>query len=153
MLSRPPRALAPVSSPPSGSATLSGRKMSRITGFYRSSLGKKAVMAVTGLALFGFILAHLFGNLKLYQGEAAFDAYAEHLREIGAPIFAHGQVLWILRLGLLAAVGLHIHAAWALTMQNRRARPTGYEAESHLQSTYASRTMRWGGVLILLFVI
>jgi succinate dehydrogenase / fumarate reductase cytochrome b subunit len=127
--------------------------MRRLTGFYRSSLGKKAVMAVTGLVLFGFILGHLVGNLKMYQGEAAFDAYAEHLRELGAPFFGHGQFIWVMRIGLLVAVALHIHAAWALTLQNRRARPADYEVETRLQSTYASRTMRWGGVIILLFVI
>ena len=127
--------------------------MSRLTGFYRSSLGKKAVMAVTGLVLFGFILGHLVGNLKLYSGEAIYDAYAEHLRELGEPFFGHGQFLWLFRIGLVVAAALHIHAAWALTVQNRRARPAGYEVESRLQSTYSSRTMRWGGVIILLFVV
>jgi succinate dehydrogenase / fumarate reductase cytochrome b subunit len=127
--------------------------MSLVTGFYRSSLGKKAVMAVTGLILFGFVLGHMAGNLKLYQGEAAYDAYAEHLRELGAPIFAHGQLLWVFRLGLLAAVGLHLHAATVLTLQNRRARPAAYELRETLQATYAARTMRWGGVIVLLFVL
>jgi succinate dehydrogenase / fumarate reductase cytochrome b subunit len=127
--------------------------MNRLTGFYRSSLGKKAVMAVTGLVLFGFVLGHLVGNLKMYQGQEKFDAYAEHLRELGAPFFGHGQFIWVMRLGLLLAVGLHIHAAWALTVQNRRARPGGYEVETHIQSTYASRTMRWGGVIVQLFVV
>ncbi len=127
--------------------------MGRLTGFYGSSLGKKAVMAVTGLVLFGFILGHLVGNLKLYQGQAVFDAYAEHLRELGAPFLGEGQFLWLFRAALLLAVAFHIHAAWALTVQNRRARPAGYEVEDRHQSTYAARTMRWGGVIILLFVI
>lgn len=127
--------------------------MSLVIGFYRSSLGKKAVMAVTGLILFGFVLVHMAGNLKLYQGEAAYDAYAEHLRELGAPIFAHGQLLWVFRFVLLAAVGLHLHAATVLTLQNWKARPARYEVRESLQSTYAARTMRWGGVIVLLFVL
>ena len=110
-------------------------------------------MALTGLMLFGFVIGHLVGNLKLYAGEAVYDAYAEHLRELGAPFFGHGQFLWIFRLVMLAAVALHIEAAWSLTLQNRRARPVGYEVDNRLRPSYASRTMRWGGVIILLFVI
>ncbi len=127
--------------------------MSRVFGFYRSSLGKKAVMAVSGLLLFGFVLVHMVGNLKMYQGQVKFDAYAEGLRELGAPVLGHGQALWIARFALIAAVLLHIHAAYVLTMQNRRARPVEYESHETVQSTYAARTMRWGGVILLLFVL
>ena len=127
--------------------------MSSIFGFYRSSLGKKAVMAVTGLLLFGFVLLHMVGNLKMYQGEAKYDAYAVGLREIGAPVLGHGQALWIARLVLLAAVLLHLHAAVVLTRQSRRARPVAYSARETVQATYASRTMRWGGVILFLFVL
>lgn len=127
--------------------------MSSVLRLYRSSLGKKAVMGMTGLALFGFVLLHMAGNLKMYQGEAKFDAYAEGLREFGAPILGHGQALWIARLVLLAAVLLHLHAALALTLQNRRARPTEYEVKDTVQATYAARSMRWGGVIVLLFVL
>ncbi len=128
--------------------------MPAITDFYRSALGKKAVMAVTGVLLFGFVFGHMVGNLKLYQGPDKLNGYAEALRELGAPILGHGEALWIARFLLLAAVALHIHAATTLTLLNRRARPERYRAKFQPQaSTYASRTMRWGGILILLFVI
>lgn len=127
--------------------------MSTATGFYRSSLGKKAVMGVTGLMLFGFVLLHMAGNLKMYQGQEKFDAYAAGLRELGAPIFGHGQLLWLARIGLLVAVVLHLHAALVLTLQNRRARPARYESPATVQATYAARTMRWGGLILLLFVL
>ena len=127
--------------------------MTSNVGFYRTSLGKKAVMALTGLILFGFVLVHMFGNLKLYQGQAKFDAYAEGLRELGSPLLGHNQALWIARTVLLGAVLLHIWSAWTLTLQSRRARPVPYENSEALQSTYAARTMRWGGVILLLFVL
>lgn len=127
--------------------------MRSASGFYGSSLGKKAVMGVTGLLLFGFVLVHMVGNLKMYQGQAKFDAYAEGLRELGAPVLGHGQALWIARLVLLAAVLLHIHAAVVLTLVNRRARPEDYAGRDTVQATYAARTMRWGGVILLLFVL
>ncbi|MEO8277461.1 MAG: succinate dehydrogenase cytochrome b subunit [Thermoanaerobaculia bacterium] len=118
----------------------------------RSTLGRKAVMAVTGFLLFGFVLTHMAGNLKMYLGQEKFDAYAEGLREIGKPLLGHGQALWIARVVLLAAALLHIWSAWSLTMQSRRARPLRYEALKSERSTYAARTMRWGGVILLLFV-
>lgn len=120
---------------------------------YRSSLGKKAVMAATGVLLLGFVLGHMVGNLKVYQGPEKFNAYAEGLRSLGSPFFGHGQVLWLVRLALLAAVLLHLHAAWTLTLVNRRARPQGYARRGVVQASYAARTMRWGGVVILLFVL
>ena len=119
--------------------------MTATVGFSRTTLGKKAVMAVTGLILFGFIFIHMFGNLKLYQGEAKFDHYAEALRELGKPILGYGQALWVARAVLLAAVLLHIWSAWSLTLQSRRARPVRYQNHELLQSSYAVRTMRWGG--------
>ncbi len=135
--------------------------MTWLIDIYRSAVFKKMVMAVTGLMLFGFVLGHMGGNLKLYQGkyetgehagEYKIDVYAEGLRELGAPVLGHGEFLWIARFGLLAAVGLHILSAFQLTQINRRARPRGYESMSYTSSTYASRTMRWGGVILLLFV-
>lgn len=127
-------------------------EMTATVGFSRTTLGKKAVMAVTGLILFGFVFIHMFGNLKLYQGEAKFDHYAEALRELGKPILGYGQALWIARAVLLAAVLLHIWSAWSLTLQSRRARPVRYENQELVQASYAVRTMRWGGVILLLFV-
>jgi succinate dehydrogenase / fumarate reductase cytochrome b subunit len=128
----------------------------------RSSVGKKAVMAVTGIVLFAFVVGHLVGNLKIYQGryeagphagEWKVDVYGEALRELGAPVLGHGQLLWIIRLVLLAAVGLHVWAATVLTLQSRAARPVRYERLTAVQADYAARTMRWGGVIVLLFVL
>jgi len=127
--------------------------MSWITDVYRSAMAKKAVMAVTGIMLFGFVLTHMAGNLKLYQGPEKLNRYAEGLREIGMPILGRGEALWIMRGGLIVAVVLHILAAYQLTLINRQARPEGYAKTRPQASTYASRTMRWGGVIIALFVV
>lgn len=121
--------------------------------FYRSGLGKKWVMAVTGIILFGFVLGHMLGNLKVYMGAEAFNHYAEGLRAFGDPFLARGQALWIARIGLLAAVLLHMHAAWSTTRTSQEAREIGYRSRRPVQMTYAERTMRWGGVIILLFVL
>jgi succinate dehydrogenase / fumarate reductase, cytochrome b subunit len=121
--------------------------------FYRSGIGKKAVMAVTGVILFGWIFLHMIGNLKLYMGPEHMNEYARFLRGMGSPAVPEAGMLWISRIVLLVAVALHIHAAYALTMMNRQARPLGYRDRSYEAATYASRTMRWGGVIILLFVI
>jgi succinate dehydrogenase / fumarate reductase cytochrome b subunit len=127
--------------------------MARDRNPFRTAVGKKVIMAVSGLVLFGFVAAHLFGNLKVYQGPEAMNAYGEHLRVIGEPILGRGQALWAFRAALLAAVGLHLWAAWSLTRQSWRARPAKYQIYAHVQSSYASRTMRWGGVIVLLYVL
>lgn len=127
--------------------------MAWLIDFYRSPLAKKVVMAVSGLALFGFVVGHFLGNLKLYMGPEELNHYAEALRTLGEPLFPETALLWIARIGLLVAVGLHIWSAWELTLLNRRARPEGYAKKGVVQATYASRTMRWGGVIILLFII
>jgi succinate dehydrogenase / fumarate reductase cytochrome b subunit len=116
-------------------------------------VGKKAVMAVTGLLLFGFVLVHMAGNLKIYQGPAKMNAYGEFLREVGAPVLGHGQALWIARAALLFAVGLHLTSAWLLTRQSWAARPLAYQVKANVQASYAARTMRWGGVIVLLYVL
>jgi succinate dehydrogenase / fumarate reductase cytochrome b subunit len=126
--------------------------MSWIASFYRSAVGKKAVMAVTGVFLFGWIFAHMVGNLKLYLGAEHMNEYGHWLRVMGAPAVPESGLLWIVRLLLLAAVILHITAATQLTIQSRNARPIGYERRDVVKATYASRTMRWGGVIILLFI-
>lgn len=119
----------------------------------RTSVAKKQTMAVTGLILFGFVVAHMAGNLKFFTGEHHFDEYAEFLRRIGDPILGRAWALWILRTGLLVSVVLHIWAAVSLTRQSRAARPVPYAQAKTVQANYASRTMRWGGIIILLFVI
>lgn len=124
-----------------------------LSRLYRSAVGLKALMAVSGIVLFGFVLGHMAGNLKLYLGPESINHYAEWLREVGTPLLPRAGVLWIARIGLLVAVAVHIGAAWKLTLVNRRARPQGYEGRSVVQATYAARTMRWGGVILLLFVL
>jgi succinate dehydrogenase / fumarate reductase, cytochrome b subunit len=127
--------------------------------FYRSAVGKKWVMAVTGIVWLGYLFAHMIGNLKVYIGflpaEAAYeiDLYGTALRELFFPIFPHHVVLWILRLGLIVALILHVHAAYSLTIINRRARHVGYQGpREYLVANYASRTMRWSGILVLVFM-
>lgn len=120
---------------------------------YRSSIGKKAVMAVTGVVLVGFLLVHMYGNLKIFLGPAYFNEYAAGLRSIGAPIFSHEHLLWLMRVILLGSVVLHITAAVQLTQQDRAGRPVRYARKRHIKATLASRTMRWGGVTIFLFIL
>ena len=90
--------------------------------FYRSAIGKKAVMAISGLILFGWIFLHMAGNLKLFFGAEALNHYAEWLREMGAPLLPYAGALYLSRIVLLVAVIFHIHSAYALTMMNRNAR-------------------------------
>jgi succinate dehydrogenase / fumarate reductase cytochrome b subunit len=119
-----------------------------VSGLIRSTVGRKAVMAVTGMVLVVFVIAHMLGNLQVYLGAEAMNDYAEWLRSV-----LHGAGLWIARAGLVAAVGLHIWAATSLTLESRAARPVPYRKWESRESTYASRTMRWGGVILLAFVV
>jgi succinate dehydrogenase / fumarate reductase cytochrome b subunit len=120
---------------------------------YRSSIGKKVIMAVTGLIGIGYVVLHMYGNLKAFYGPEYFNAYAEGLRELGAPVFGHGHLLWIARLVLLAAVVLHVWAAWSLYRESERARSTKYVKHVKLQANPAALYMRFGGVVILIFVV
>jgi succinate dehydrogenase / fumarate reductase cytochrome b subunit len=122
-------------------------------GLARSLIGKKVIMAVTGVILFLFVVGHLLGNLKVFQGPEHFNAYAEGLRTVGAPFFPRGALLDLVRIVLLAAVLAHIWAAVAVTRASWRARPVGYRRLEPVETTYGARTMRWGGVIILLYVI
>lgn len=120
---------------------------------YRSAVGKKYVMAVTGVIGLGYVFAHMVGNLKAYLGPSDVDRYSDFLRELLVPIFPRTVVLWLLRSVLIVALVLHVHAAYALTKMNHRARPTGYAGKrSYLAANYASRTMRWSGIIVLLFI-
>lgn len=128
--------------------------MRPVKALWNSTVGKKIAMAVTGTILILFVLVHMLGNLKVYQGAEAFNHYAEGLRTLGDPFFGRSQLLWIVRVVLLAAVLVHIVAAVQLTLRGRAARRVGYRQwDGDLVFSYASRTMRWGGVIILLFVI
>jgi succinate dehydrogenase / fumarate reductase cytochrome b subunit len=120
---------------------------------YRSSIGKKALMALTGLIWIGYVVMHMYGNLKAFQGGVYFNEYAEGLRALGEPVFGHLHLLTIARIVLVAAIVIHIWAAWSLFVAARAARPTSYASRRVVQANYASVTMRYGGVVILLFVL
>ncbi|MCA2212425.1 succinate dehydrogenase cytochrome b subunit [Jidongwangia harbinensis] len=119
----------------------------------RSTVSLKILMAVTGLLLVGFLFAHMIGNLKIFVGAESFDHYAHWLRELGAPLLPEQWYLWIQRAVLTAAVLGHIAAATILARRARKARPVRYAHRPKVQGSYAARTMRWGGVIVLLFVI
>ena len=119
----------------------------------RSTIALKMLMAASGILFILFVLAHMYGNLKAFAGHDAFNEYAEHLREIGEPMLPHGGLLWILRVGLIAALVVHVYAAVVLWRRARRARTIKYVVKKHTGATFASRLMRWGGVAILLFVV
>lgn len=128
--------------------------MRRVFSIWGSTVGKKIMMAATGLILIGFVVGHMIGNLKVYQGAEAFNHYSEGLRIFGAPFFGEGQALWLVRLVLLAAVIIHIVAAYQLVRHSRKARAVGYARyDNDMVFSYASRTMVWGGLIILGFVI
>ncbi len=113
---------------------------------YRSTIGKKVIMAVTGLLLILFVLGHMAGNLQVFIGAAKMNGYAAFLKSTG-------ELLWLVRIGLLVAVLLHILMAWQLTRIKAAARPVDYTRRTPQVSTLASRTMRWGGVLLLVFIV
>jgi succinate dehydrogenase / fumarate reductase cytochrome b subunit len=119
----------------------------------RTTIGKKIIMAITGLIGVGFIFFHMYGNLKAFLGPAYFNEYAEGLRTLGAPVFGHLHLLTVARLVLLAAVAAHIWAAVTLTRQAQMARPSSYQIKKYVQANYAAVTMRWGGLVLFLFLL
>lgn len=123
--------------------------------FYRSAVGKKWVMALTGIMLMGFVFAHMVGNLKVYLGAEEFNHYGEFLRELFVPLLPRTVFLWLLRGGLIVAFAFHIHAAASLTVMNRRAHAAGgYVSPRDWQAANAaSRSMRLTGVVIALFLL
>lgn len=147
--------------PVSGTATRARKRKPFLVDLYSTAVGKKYVMAITGLIGVGYVVVHMIGNLKLYlglvnhNGEQVYDVdlYGEFLRELLVPILPRTYVLWGLRLVLIGALLLHLHAAYSLTVMNRRARPVRYQASrDYVAANFASRTMRWSGVIVLLFL-
>ena len=125
-----------------------------IVDIYKSAVGKKWVMAITGIMLMGFVFFHAFGNLKMYLGAEHFNEYAEFLRQLLVPIVPATTVLWGLRLGLIAAFALHIHSAYSLTRLNHQARPVKYQSRrDYVAVNWAARTMRWSGIIVGLFLL
>jgi succinate dehydrogenase / fumarate reductase cytochrome b subunit len=120
--------------------------MSWLLKFWDSTVGKKVVMAVTGILLVGFVIAHMLGNLQMFLGADAMNKYAAFLKSTG-------ELLWVARAGLFVAAVLHIISAVQLTMINRAARPTPYAKREPQVSTLASKTMRVGGIILAAFII
>jgi succinate dehydrogenase / fumarate reductase cytochrome b subunit len=145
--------------PVTGTALAHRKKQPFLLDLYRTSVGKKYVMAITGVMGIGYIVAHMVGNLKMYLGRDSngvydIDHYGEFLRELLVPILPRTYTLWGLRLGLIAALVLHLHAAYSLTVLNRKARPVKYQSARDYQiANFASRTMRWTGIIVLLFIV
>jgi succinate dehydrogenase / fumarate reductase cytochrome b subunit len=131
--------------------------MNRFLSLYRSSIGKKIVMAVTGFLLVLFVFIHMLGNLKIYagptEGHYKIDVYGEWLREMGYPVLGHEQGLWIFRIGLLVLAVLHVWSALAVWRMSRAARPVDYRKRESVASTWGSRTMRVGGLILLAFIV
>ncbi|MCC5951713.1 MAG: succinate dehydrogenase cytochrome b subunit [Acidimicrobiia bacterium] len=125
-----------------------------LVDLYQTAVGKKWVMAVTGIALMGFVFAHMFGNLKLYQGPEDLDKYAAGLKTLGDPILPNSMVVWLLRVGLLVVFALHIHSAYSLTMMNRRSNGAGGGTRRDtIAANFAARTMRWTGIIVAAFLV
>lgn len=121
--------------------------MSLIANLFRSSVGRKILMALTGLILVGFVVGHLVGNLQIFAHPDKINGYAQFLHQTG-------PLLWVARLGLLAAVVIHIWAATMLTLENKRARgPEAYAVKTWLRASLASRYIRWTGYIVLAFIV
>ncbi|HEU4917270.1 MAG TPA: succinate dehydrogenase cytochrome b subunit [Acidimicrobiia bacterium] len=140
------------------STTIEQRRAPWPVAFYRSAVGKKWVMAITGIAIILFVIFHMVGNWKIFlpdvDGIPDIDIYAEALRELLVPFLPEHVALWILRTGLIVAFLFHIHAAYSLTLMNHRARPEDYQGpRTYIAANYASRTMRWSGVIFLAFLL
>lgn len=125
----------------------------RLLVLWNSVIGKKVVMAVTGAVLILFVIAHMVGNLKIFSGPEEINAYSRFLREVGWPELGYGQLLWIVRSVLFVSVILHITAAVQLTRMNWQARPVGYDSRKNVETTWGAMTMRWGGLLLAIFIV
>lgn len=120
---------------------------------YQTAIGKKWVMGLTGLGLVGFVVAHMIGNLHLYEGQLEVAEYAEALRTLGGHIVPRGTVLWLMRLGLITMFGLHIHSAVTLTRMNAVANSKYQSPRDYGTANFASRTTRITGIIIAVFVL
>jgi len=127
--------------------------MTRIAAFWRSLVGKKTVMAITGVLLVLWIIGHLVGNLKIFLGADHFNAYAAWLRTVGEPFLVRGQLLWLVRAVMIVAIVLHIVASVQVSLASRRARPQRYAVKKNIETTYAARTMIWSGPLLLAYIV
>ncbi|MEM7181602.1 MAG: succinate dehydrogenase cytochrome b subunit [Spirochaetota bacterium] len=120
--------------------------MSKAPGFLQTSVGKKYIMAITGILLFGFVIAHMLGNLQVFSGPEKLNSYAKFLKDLG-------PVLWAARLFLLGAFVLHVVTAIRISTENKKARTQGYQVFNTKVASYASRTMIYSGIIVLSFLI
>jgi succinate dehydrogenase / fumarate reductase cytochrome b subunit len=118
-----------------------------------NSVFKKVVMAVSGIVMLLYLVAHVVGNLKVFAGRESFNSYSEWIRTVGEPAVPSYTVLTVVRIVLIVAVVAHFWAAVSLWRQAKRARPDRYVTKKAVAQSYASRTMRWGGVIVLLFIV
>jgi succinate dehydrogenase / fumarate reductase cytochrome b subunit len=119
----------------------------------RSTIALKLLMALSGIVFIGFVLLHMYGNLKAFSGHDAYNEYAHHLRTLGEPMLPHEGALWIIRVVLLGALVVHVYAAYTLWRRSRNARTVKYVMKKHTGAIPASRMMRFGGVALLLFIV
>jgi len=119
---------------------------------YQTAVGKKYVMAITGLGLLGFVLVHMIGNLHLYEGPVQVHEYAEALRDLGGHLVPRTFLLWVLRIGLIVMFAAHIHAAFSLSRMSRKADKSYAGSRDYIAVNFASRTMRWTGPIVLLYI-
>ncbi|MFD5558541.1 succinate dehydrogenase [Streptomyces sp. NPDC127068] len=133
-------------------ATRTDRRSSMTRTIWDSTVGKKTVMAVSGLIMLGYLVAHMIGNLKIFFGTSSFNEYAHWLRTLGEPILHYEWALWMVRVVLVVAVVAHGVSAYQLSRRDIKARPTRY-VHKKPRTSYATRTMRWGGVILLLFLV
>jgi succinate dehydrogenase / fumarate reductase cytochrome b subunit len=119
----------------------------------RTTIALKMLMAVTGIIFIGFVLVHMYGNLKAFAGHDSFNEYAEHLRTLGEPLLPHEGLLWIIRAVLIVSVVVHIACALALWRRAKQARTVRYVVKKNKHSTFSSHWMRWGGIALLLFIV
>ncbi|WP_093770100.1 succinate dehydrogenase [Streptomyces sp. 136MFCol5.1] len=133
-------------------ATRTVRRPSMTRTLWDSSVGKKAIMAVSGLIMLLYLVVHMVGNLKIFFGSGEFNHYAHWLRTLGEPFLHYEWALWIVRVVLVAAVVLHATSAYQLSRRDIRARPSKY-VHKRPRASYATRTMRWGGIILALFIV
>ena len=119
----------------------------------RTTIYLKMLMAGSGIVFIGFVLLHMYGNLKAFAGHDAFNEYAHHLRTLGTPFLPYAGALWIIRAVLITALVVHVYCAFTLWARAKGARRVRYQVKKHTGAIFASRLMRWGGVTLLLFIV
>jgi succinate dehydrogenase / fumarate reductase cytochrome b subunit len=133
--------------------TATGGRAIGTAQLYRTSIGKKSIMAGSGLILVLFVIGHMLGNLHTFQGPNQLNDYGDFLRRMGEPLFPRSLLLWIVRVVVATAFVLHVYFAIDLSVKSRRARRARYAHPDHVQADIPAVTMRWGGLALGLFVV